>query len=67
MKRAAVVILAIIVLAGAPFAAYRLGLLDRFVGTIAPAGPAQSTSPVSSPTPDNVTPGTRGAFHARGG
>jgi hypothetical protein len=57
VKKAALVILAIVVLAGAPFAAYRLGLLDRFVGTIAPAAsPAQDApSPPSSGEPAPVS------------
>ncbi|MCX6545285.1 MAG: hypothetical protein NTV05_12855 [Acidobacteria bacterium] len=52
MKKFIIAVLCLVVLAGAGFAAYRLGLLDRFTGTT-----RSGESPATVATPGSPTPG----------
>ena len=58
MRKLLVVCIGLVVLAGAAFATYRLGLSGGFFGTAMPDAPVESTSPAGSQAPDNVTPGS---------
>ena len=64
MKKAVIVILGVVVLAGAPFGAYKLGLLDRLFGTGAADTPSQSSPRAGSSAPDTGTPGNPEASKA---
>ncbi|OFW22346.1 MAG: hypothetical protein A3G21_15400 [Acidobacteria bacterium RIFCSPLOWO2_12_FULL_66_21] len=61
MKKSFIAVLCLVVLAGAGFGAYRLGLLDRFTGTTTTGQLQSNVATSSSPTPGAVAGSTPSA------